>query len=183
MTKLKPKKNLLIGGPSTGKSSVIETLTDYGYWCFPEVSREITLEARQRGIDQLYITDPLKFSEMLLKGRIKQFEDAAALNVHQVFIDRGIPDVTAYMDLFEQDYPENFTKANESHIYDKVFLFPIWNDIYKTDNERFEDLELASKIQKKLINTYEGLGYKLIEVPKARINERIDFILNEIKKS
>lgn len=181
MTKLKPVKNLLIGGPSTGKSTVLEALTDQGYWCFPEISREVTLEARQLGIEHLFLNEPLKFSEMLLKGRIKQFEDAEALDTHQVFIDRGIPDVTAYMDHFDEDYPSEFSDANKNYRYDNVFLFPIWDDIYTQDNERFEDLELAQSLQDALIKTYKDLDYKLIEVPKADIHRRIEFILNVAK--
>ncbi|WP_019038739.1 AAA family ATPase [Psychroflexus tropicus] len=179
MTKFKPVKNLLIGGPSTGKSSVLEALTDKGYWCFPEISREVTLEARQLGIDHLFLDNPLKFSEMLLKGRIKQFEEAENLSAQHVFIDRGIPDVTAYMDHFGQDYPKAFREANKSYVYDKVFLFPIWNSIYTTDSERFEGLELAKQLQDVLISTYKELGYNLIEVPKTRVEDRINFILNE----
>lgn len=182
MTKLKPVKNLLIGGPSTGKSTVLEALSDRGYYCFPEISREVTLEARQLGIEHLFLNEPLKFSEMLLKGRIKQFEEAKALDTHQVFIDRGIPDVTAYMDHFGETYPTEFLQANQSYRYDNVFLFPIWNDIYTQDNERFEDLELARNLQDVLITTYRDLNYDLIEVPKSRIHERIEFILNAIQK-
>lgn len=182
MTKIKPVKNLLIGGPSTGKSTVLEALSDRGYWCFSEISREVTLQARQLGIEHLFLDEPLKFSEMLLKGRIKQFEEAETINTHHVFIDRGIPDVTAYMDYFGEAHPEEFIKANQHYSYDNVFLFPIWNDIYTQDNERFEDLELARKLQEALVKTYQDLGYDLIEVPKSRINERIQFILEAIQK-
>lgn len=180
MAKLNPFKNLLIGGPSTGKSTVLEALSDRGHWCFPEISREVTLEARQLGIEHLFLKEPLKFSEMLLKGRIKQFEDAHTITTKQVFLDRGIPDISAYMDFFKQDYPKEFLEANLNYRYDKVFLFPIWNDIYTTDNERFEDLELAKGLQNTLIKTYEELGYELIEVPKTQIDERIEFILKTL---
>jgi len=179
--KIKSVKNLLIGGTSTGKSTVIEALSDLGYFCFPEISREVTLEARQLGIEHLFLDEPLRFSEMLLKGRIKQFEEAETLDTHHVFIDRGIPDVTAYMDHFQEDYPKKFQEANKTHVYDNVFLFPIWNDIYTQDNERFEDLDLAESLQESLVKTYRDLGYPLIEVPKARIHERMDFILNSVK--
>lgn len=182
MSKLKPVKNLLIGGPSTGKSTVLEALSDRGYWCFSEISREVTLEARQLGIEHLFLDEPLKFSEMLLKGRIKQFEEAETKDTHHVFIDRGIPDVTAYMDHFVETYPDEFVKANQNYRYDNVFLFPIWNDIYTQDNERFEDLELAKSLQEALKKTYQDLGYELIEVPKSKINKRIDFILETIQK-
>jgi hypothetical protein len=48
------QKIVLIGGPSTGKTSVINTLTDLGYYCMPEISREVTLKAKENGIDQLF---------------------------------------------------------------------------------------------------------------------------------
>ncbi|WP_262501434.1 ATP-binding protein [Psychroflexus sediminis] len=160
----------------------LKALSDRGYWCFPEISREVTLEARQLGIEHLFLDEPLKFSEMLLKGRIKQFEEAETLETRQVFIDRGIPDVTAYMNHFKQEYPQEFNEANDNYRYDHVFLFPIWNDIYTQDNERFEDLELAKNLQDALIKTYRDLDYELIEVPKSRIQERIEFILKSIQE-
>lgn len=174
---MKSEKIVLIGGPSTGKSSIIERLTRRKYQCMPEISREVTRRAKENGIDQLFLTDPLKFSELLLKGRISQFEAASALNSKYVFIDRGIPDVTAYMDYFGQEYPESFSDANRKFIYDKIFILPIWDDIYTTDGERFEEIDLAKGLQTSLKDTYESLGYDLIEVPKTDINRRIDFIL------
>ena len=64
------KKIIVItGGPGTGKSSCIKELKRRGFICFDEISREITLKAKQEGIDQLFLTKPLLFSEMLLEGR------------------------------------------------------------------------------------------------------------------
>ncbi len=181
MSKLKPSKNLLIGGPSTGKSSVLKALKKRGFLCLPEISREVTLEARQLGIEHLFLDDPLKFSEMLLKGRIKQFEIASESQQEQVFIDRGIPDVTAYMDQFNERYPDEFKQANQNFRYDHVFFFPVWKDIYVQDNERFEDLELALNLERALIKTYENLGYNLIKIPRTSVEKRVDFILNTLK--
>jgi predicted ATPase len=67
---------VIIGGPGTGKSSVINGLIAKGYCCYPEISREVTLEAQKRGIEQLFLEDPLLFSQMLLDGRIKQYTNA-----------------------------------------------------------------------------------------------------------
>ena len=61
---------VIIGGPGTGKSSIINGLVAKGYCCYPEISREVTLEAQKRGIEQLFLEDPLLFSQMLLDGRI-----------------------------------------------------------------------------------------------------------------
>lgn len=177
---MQTQKIVFIGGPSTGKSTLIEALTHLKYQCLPEISREVTRKAQQEGIEQLFLNDPLKFSELLLEGRISQFKAAERLSTQYVFIDRGIPDITAYMDHFKQDYPQKFTNANTQFRYDKIFVLPIWDSIYTKDNERFEALELAKELQESLIKTYSSLGYELVEVPKIDVEKRIDFVLKHL---
>jgi predicted ATPase len=170
----------LLGGPGTGKSTLIKELTARGYCCYPEISRQVTLEAQQRGIDQLFLEQPLLFSEMLLEGRIKQYESALEEPDEVVFIDRGIPDIVAYMDFIGDEYPEVFTKACEEYLYSKTFILPPWEEIYESDSERYENFEQAETIQKHLIDTYKRYGYDLIEVPKDTIENRILYILDKI---
>ena len=45
---------LLIGGPSSGKTTLINHLEKEGFICYPEISREVTLKAREEGIDHLF---------------------------------------------------------------------------------------------------------------------------------
>ncbi|GGE09791.1 AAA family ATPase [Psychroflexus salis] len=175
--KQKTKKHLLIGGPGTGKSSTLDYIEKLGFKCFPEIAREITLAAQQKGIDQLFLTDPLAFSNALLDGRIEQFNQAGLLQNKVVFIDRGIPDISAYLDFAKQNYPNNYKIANQKYIYDKVFHFPIWKEIFMNDNERYEGFKELNQIDLCLKSTYKNLGYNLIEVPKASIKERADFII------
>lgn len=59
---------VLIGGPSSGKTTLINTLIEKGHICYPEISREVIKEAQQKGIDQLFLENPLLFSELLLKA-------------------------------------------------------------------------------------------------------------------
>lgn len=167
---------LLIGGPGTGKTTIINHLITKGYCCYPEISREVTLEAQKNGTEQLFISNPLLFSELLLKKRIKQYKNALNEPHEFVFIDRGIPDVLAYMNFIGQEYPEYFHKAAEENIYTKIFVLPIWKDIYISDNERYENFEQAVQIQQHLIETYNNYGYNLIEVPTATVENRIKFI-------
>ena len=61
------KKIVLIGGPGTGKSSVLDELERRGFICMSEISREITLEARKKGIEQLFLKEPILFSKLLLE--------------------------------------------------------------------------------------------------------------------
>ena len=101
-------------------------------------------------------------------------------NLKVVFIDRGIPDVVAYMDYIGDEYPEHFTKACENYKYSKTFILPPWEEIYQSDTERYENFEQALEIQKHLIETYKKYGYDLIEVPKDTVENRILYILDKI---
>ncbi|MGB5944194.1 MAG: ATP-binding protein [Leeuwenhoekiella sp.] len=174
------KRILLIGGPSTGKTTLLEALKEDGYVCYEEISREVTRAAQEQGIDQLFLTDPLLFSQKLLEGRIAQFENATEENSELVFIDRGIPDVLAYMDYVNQDYPENFGQACQDYRYDLVFALPPWREIHQTDQERYESFDQAIAIQQQLIKTYEHFSYHPIMVPKTSVASRKDFILQHI---
>lgn len=174
------KTILLIGGPGSGKTSIINALTEKGYVCYPEISRQVTLEAQKTGIDQLFLKEPLLFSELLLKGRIDQFNNAVKENTTCVFIDRGIPDVLAYMHYIGDAYPPAFDDACKNHRYTKIFILPPWEAIYVSDNERYENFEQAKLIHNHLVETYESYGYQLTEVPKANLETRITFILNNI---
>ncbi len=171
---------LLIGGPSSGKTTLINHLEAEGYICYPEISREITLNARDEGVDQLFLENPMLFSERLLEGRIKQYENATTEGKH-VFIDRGIPDVLAYMDFIGDTYPDAFIAACETYKYDKVFLLPPWEEIYVSDAERYESYEEATKIHDYLVATYKKFGYDLHEVPKTSVAARFQFIINHLK--
>jgi predicted ATPase len=177
----KPKLVLLIGAPSTGKTSVINKLAELGYACFEEISRDIILEARKEGISHLFQKQPLLFSEKLLQKRKQQFFEASQSHSEFVFIDRGLPDITAYLDMAEIRYPITFTRANKKFKYDKVFWFPVWEKIYTIDNERYEDLNLALNIQEHLLKTYDALDYELIKMPKAGIEDRIEFLLHQLQ--
>ena len=174
------KRIVLIGGPSTGKTTLLNALKAKGHTCFDEVSREVTKAAQEEGIDQLFLTQPLLFSELLLERRIKQYQEASQLDQQFVFIDRGIPDVTAYMDFIGQDYPEKFKEACSVYKYDHIFVLPPWREIHTTDQERYESFEEALNIQEELINTYKAYGYKPIEVPKADVENRVAFILENL---
>lgn len=167
---------VLIGGPGTGKSTLIDALLQKRYCCYPEISRQITIDAQKQGIDQLFLEKPLLFSEMLLEGRIKQYQDSAAEQHEIVFLDRGIPDVLAYMDFIGDSYPDYFVAACKKYVYTKIFVLPPWEQIFESDSERYENFEQAQKIHIQLVETYKKFGYDLIEVPKTTVDNRVTFV-------
>ncbi|WP_347925452.1 ATP-binding protein [Pontimicrobium sp. SW4] len=175
------KKIVITGGPGTGKTSIINELLRRDFVCLEEVSRQVTLNAQKQGIDQLFLTKPLLFSDLLLEGRKKQYLEATSSDVDLTFLDRGIPDVVAYMDYLGTVYPERFVEACKEHIYEHVFILAPWQQIYVSDNERYENFDQAVQIHDHLVNTYSQYGYDLHDVPFDSVEKRADFILNIVE--
>ncbi len=175
------KKIVLTGAPGTGKSTIIYELEKRDYHCMHEISRAVTLEAQKNGTDQLFLTEPLLFSDMLLKGRERQFQRASEIDKEIVFFDRGIPDVHGYLNYISMDYPERYIKVSRKNRYDFVFLMPPWEDIYVQDNERYESFEQALAIHNHLLNTYKACNYNVIQVPTGTVIDRTEYILKVIK--
>ncbi len=171
---------VLIGGPSSGKTTLINKLKEHGHVCYPEVSREVIKGAQEKGIEQLFLEQPLLFSELLLEGRKKQFFSAKNEEANIVFLDRGIPDVLAYMHYIGDSYPAFFDEACKEHKYSKIFILPTWKEIYVSDDERYESYEQALLIQEHLVETYKKYGYELIEVPKDTVENRMQFLLQNL---
>lgn len=177
----KSKKIVLIGGPGTGKSTVLNELKNNGYYCFDEVSREITQKAQKDGIDQLFLEDPLLFSKLLLEGREQQYLQSENKDEEFIFFDRGIPDVHAYLDFFKSSYPQIFLEKSMKYRYYLVFHFSPWKQIHETDNERYENFQETVLIDQFLLKTYKKLQYKIINVPFGSVPERVKFIINALK--
>lgn len=177
---MKTRKIVITGGPGTGKSSIINELILRDYTCLEEISRQVTLDAKKNGIDQLFLTNPLLFSELLLKGRQQQFIESNKLKVDTVFLDRGVPDVLAYMNFIGDTYPQNFIDTCNDSVYDFVFILRPWQEIYVSDNERYESFEQALEIHEHLLKTYKSFNYHLFDVPFDTIEKRVDYILKAL---
>ena len=174
------QKIVLIGGPGTGKTTIINELIKRDFHCMPEISREVILKAQKQGVAQLFLTEPLLFSKMLLESREEQYTNSCHLKDQIIFFDRGIPDVHAYMNYFNTKYPAYFIEKSKAFKYTKILHFSPWDEIYTTDNERYESFAESVKIDTFLIQAYSELGYTLIKVPFGSVEERTNFIINSL---
>lgn len=177
---MQTRKIVITGGPGTGKTALVEALRLKGFYCFDEISREITLKARLEGVEQLFLEDPILFSEKLLEGRKGQFLSATKRPEPLVFLDRGLPDVLAYMNFIGDEYPHRFKAVCNEHVYDQVFVLKPWKAIFKKDAERYENFDQATEIYHHLEATYSNFGYTLKEVPFGSVESRAQFVLDSL---
>ncbi|MGB0788452.1 MAG: AAA family ATPase [Marinirhabdus sp.] len=177
---MKPKRIVLSGGPGSGKTTLINHIETKGHVCFHEISRAVTAAAQKEGTAQLFLARPLLFSEKLLEGRYSQFTEAGNFNAPCVFYDRGLPDVTSYMDYLGTRYPARFSQYCMQHRYDHVFLLPPWGAIYEKDNERYESFAEAEKIYSFLLKGYKKYNYAPTQVPTGTVAARTQFIFETL---
>ena len=174
------KRFVLAGGPSTGKTSVINELKKLGFACFDEAARGILSNYSYRGSN--FKLDPIKISNEILTKRDKDYN--AALNISCkndiIFYDRGVHEITAYLRHINQS-TNYWEELLENYKYDMVFIFPSWKEIYTKDDTRIEEYEEAIKIAPFIHQIYDESSTLIVEVPNIGIKERVNFILNSIK--
>ena len=172
------KRYVLTGSPGSGKTTLLQALQSEHITCFEEVFRKFFLQAKDRGVDSPFQDEPLVLSEKIIKGRVADFNAAAVSKIH--LYDRGIHDAIAYLDGIQVEVPKYFIEIGQSHIYDKVFILPPWQEIFTNDKERIENFHETEAIHNNLISTYNAFGMTPIIVPKLSVLKRVSFINNHI---
>lgn len=168
---------VITGGPGSGKSTLIDALKRAGHHASAEVGRGIIQAQMAIGGRALPWVDPPLFAEMMLSWEMQSYHRQAA-QPGTVFFDRGVPDVIGYLRLLGLPVPAHMRRAADLFRYHRrVFIAPPWPEIFAPDRERKQTLEEAARTHAAMVETYSELGYELIELPRAPVAPRLDFIL------
>jgi predicted ATPase len=171
---------VITGGPGSGKSTLIEGLQKAGYPCSSEVSRRMIIAEVAKGSDCLPWADIRCFSVKVMDEMILAWNSGTAYP--QLFFDRGMPDVIAYLKVASLEVPQDLLANLSAYPYhNQVFILPPWETIFVNDTERWQSFAEATDIHEAIRETYLENGYQLIEVPQAPVAERMAFILDQIK--
>lgn len=182
------KRIILTGGPSCGKTTVLEYLEKKGYTCIPETAREVLIELYsfpKKGYGEL--KEQMLLNHLSLQKRIleKQLEKESKLKRGINFLDRSAIDGIAYCKIHLGHLPAYFKKENFRERYNAVFLldrFPLINDGLRREND-----EEAEIIHQEIKKAYKNLGYNSIQVPifqgtlEESVSARANFILKNLE--
>ncbi len=170
---------VLTGGPGSGKTTLLDALENAGYKRSVEAGRAVIQHQLSIGGDGLPWGDRVNFAEQMLAWEIHSYDEALGVT-GPVFFDRGVPDVVGYLRLIGEAIPKHVKEAAEKYRYNRrVFMAPPWPEIFCQDQQRKQDFAEAIRTFEAMVVTYSELGYELVELPRARIEVRVKFVLEK----
>ncbi|TYB71844.1 ATP-binding protein [Bizionia saleffrena] len=175
--KAKTTWHVITGGPSTGKTTVINMIAKKGYKTTIEHARHYIDTIRTEGetVEDLR-KNKRKFQLGVLDMQIEQEAEIDPKDLF--FLDRAIPDAMAYYQFLSLDYDEKLLNAVKNTSYKKIFILDRLPFI--KDYARIEDEEDQKKIHQLIIEVYTSLEIPIVFVPVLPPVERVEFILNNI---
>ena len=174
-------KIVISGGPGGGKTTIINALKQLGYFCYDEISRDLIEKGIKSGKQNLFVEDPIKFSDTLWKKREEQYKNSIIQKKYdKVFFDRSLIDITSYLQ-FIGKRNINLEKKLINFNYDVVFLVKPNKKNYRKDSTRYEDYNESIKIHNILKKNYQ-IQFKTINVPYRKLSKRLNFIIETCDK-
>ncbi|GGX05603.1 AAA family ATPase [Aquimarina muelleri] len=168
------KRYIITGAPGTGKTSLIHTLEENGYSCFEEISRKTIIHQQKIKSNKTPWEDLSGFADLVYQQTIKELDSFISENT---FVDRGLPDIIAYLKTKSYSIPEYISKFPFKTYYSStVFFLPLWKEIYVNDPQRPQSYPEAEHIHYYLTEVYLNLGFTIKIVPKTTLTKRVDFI-------
>jgi len=174
---------IITGAPGTGKTSLINELNTRGYIGLEEVPRKLLKDkvAEKMGISPF--KNLKEFANLVFD---KMFEQVRSIpdNDKIYFLDRGLPDVFAYLQNSNIPIPNKYYTQLKMCKFNKlVFVCTPWENIYINDPERPYPFDETVELHKQLVLIYEKLNFNIVELPKGSLPQRADFIELKLKEN
>jgi predicted ATPase len=171
---------VLTGGPGAGKTTLVEALKARGYATTEEAGRGVIREQVENGGDGLPWIDRERFAELMFEWELHSYRDAERQSGPVIF-DRGLPDTIGYLRLEGLDIPAWMEEEAWRLRYNaSVFIAPQWKEIFGQDEERRQSWDVAVRTHDVMAETYAELGYDLVELPRASVARRAEFVISTI---
>lgn len=166
----------ITGAPCSGKTTVIDRLSEMGHLCVPEASRTFINGLIEAGIsreERMKMRRSYQPDILGMRVTAEETADRSALT----FFDRATPDSLMYFRYHEIPI-DPIQRQMEKYRYKQVFLFARLP--FEADAVRLEDDARAAEMELELLESYQFFGYEPIIVPVLPVEERIRFIFDHI---
>ena len=178
---MRDRRRIVISGCSSGgKSSLLGELSARGYHTVEEPGRNIVREALETGGDALPWINPEAFVRKAVEYAHETLHAVANLDA-PVFFDRSAVDALAHFERLSISAPPELKAMGEACLYSNpVFFAPPWEALYEQDDERPLPFDIAVLEYQWLRHAYPKRGYAIIDLPKASVAARADFMLRAL---
>lgn len=171
---------VITGGPGVGKTAILHELQRRGYACVPEAARQIIQDQVRAGSDAVPWRDTKRYALLMIEKSIEDYLSHSTAE-QVTFFDRGILDAITHTRINEFSLPDAACSQAQQYRYNKmVFMAPPWPEIYATDSERKQTFEESMLVYRINTEVYQEHGYDIVEIPRAPVEARVDFILEKI---
>lgn len=168
------------GGPGAGKTTLIAALKKRGFATTDEAGRGVIRDEVDNGGEALPWADRERFAGLMFEWELRSYRDADRQD-GPVFFDRGLPDTIGYLRLEGLEVPAWMEEEAWRLRYNsRVFIAPPWKEIYGRDEERRQSWEVAVRTHDVVARTYADFGYELVELPRASVFGRAEFVIAAI---
>jgi len=163
-------KIIISGGPSSGKTCLLNELKKRGYNIIPDVAREIIIQRKN------FPQTPEEISlrqKLIIKKRTEEEHKSSGL----VFTEYSLIDMYVFTLHLTGKPAENQFNPHYKYIFILEHL-PFVNDRIRIEKNEEE----ANIIHNKIVDEYKRFGYAPIFVPVMSVEQRADFVLNYLKE-
>jgi len=175
----KPTRIVISGCSAGGKSTLLAELARRGHRTFAEPGRDIVKAELASGGEALPWTNPQHFAERCIALAIEHIK--ASQSETRAFFDRSLIDAVSALEHLNLPIPEAAQRALEANPYARrVFMAPPWPELFATDTERRHTFEDAKAEFDRLLTSYEIHGHDIVLIPKQPVDQRADFILQNL---
>lgn len=174
---------VLTGASGGGKSTLLAALAKRGFRTQPEIGRTLVEEQIASGGNALPWSDPVAFRDQMFQRSLDAFDHQEAFDDVVIF-DRSFLEAIAYCRLIGETVPSFMSgEAEKRRFHDPVFVCPPWKDIFTQDAERQHDFDYACRDHDANVATYREQGYRLFDLPKVSVSDRVEIVERAISKA
>jgi predicted ATPase len=176
---------IITGAPSAGKTTIINELGTKGYTVIHEAAAQIIAAEKERGVVNPW--DNPDFEARIIALQKASLMKATADKTCQVVVDRSPIDAMSYCLRMGHELTDQMIATVQECVSGGLYSkFVFWVEhLGEVENNgiRHENLQECEIIEKRLKQDYEALGFVILSIPKATVEERtrqvMDFILKQ----